>query len=363
MKTLPLLVFLLLLTTSAQAAPPFYHVTDLGTLGKAAGASGADGINDRGQIVCHYSLDEGDTPQLPFLWENGTLKRLHLPPHIYDNGERPWSINNRGELAGTVSVEDENHGACLIRGHLKLLKRLGEGFALNQSEAYGINDSGQIVGYAAIKRDPHIVVDLIPHAVLWQNGVVHDLGTLGGPASVAFVINEKGDVVGISDALHGKNYVFLYHAGKLAPLSSPPEKADFSPIGMNGLDQIVGTSYAKSVDKYGEPRSVPVLWSGKVLTNLCRGNKKYKYGTANAINFEGQIVGSVNDGAADYDGGYADHAELWQDGISYDLNKRIQPGAGWMLTEATSINSHGWIVGTGIHNGHTRAFLLTPVKQ
>ena len=70
----------------------------------------------------------------------------------------------------------------------------------------------------------------------------------------------------------------------------------------------------------------------------------------------------MNDGAADYDGGYTDHAELWQDGIGYDLNKLIQPGTGWRLSEATSVNSHGWIVGTGIHNGHTRAFLLTPVK-
>jgi len=363
MKTLPLLVFLLLLTTSAQAAPPFYHVTDLGTLGKAAGASGADGINDRGQIVCHYSLDEGDTPQLPFLWENGKLKRLHLPPQIYDHGERGLSINNRGELAGTFSIGDENPRACVISGgHLQLLKRLGEGFEINESRAYGMNDSGQIVGSAAIKDNPLAIVPF-SHAVLWQNGVVHDLGTLGGPASVAFVINEKGDVVGISDAPHGKNYVFLYHAGKLAPLSSPHEKADFSPIGMNDFNQIIGTSDAKSADKYGQGRHVPVLWSGKMLTNLCRGNKKYKYGTANAINIMSQIVGSVNDGAADYDGGYADHAELWQDGISYDLNKRIQPGAGWMLTEATSTNSHGWIVGTGIHNGHTRAFLLTPVKQ
>ena len=363
MKTIASIVFFLLLTTSVQAAPPFYRVTDLGTLGKVAGISVADGINNRGQIVCHYSLDKGDTPQLPFLWENGKLKRLHLPPQIYDNGPRPWSINNRGELAGTVAGDEFDQRACLITGgHLQLLKRLGEGFSINKGEAYGINDSGQIVGYTSIRQDPHFVTDPIPHAVLWQNGVVHDLGTLGGPASVAFVINEEGDVVGISDGPHGKNYVFLYHAGKLVPLSSPPEKADFSPIGMNGLDQIVGTSDAKSVDKFGQGRDVPVLWSGKVLTNLCHGNKKYKYGTANAINFEGQIVGSVNDGEADEDGGYANHAELWKDGSGYDLNKCVQPTAGWMLSEAISINSHGWIVGTGIHNGHTRAFLLTPVK-
>ena len=134
---------------------------------------------------------------------------------------------------------------------------------------------------------------------------------------------------------------------------------------MNDSGQIVGTSDAKSNDKYGGERSIPVLWSHNTLTNLCHGNKKYKYGEANAINDQGQIVGSVNDGAPvnENDNAYVDHAELWQAGSGYDLNKRIQPGLGWMLSEATSINNHGWIIGTGTHNGHTRAFLLTPVKQ
>src|SRR5690348_3472134 len=45
--------------------------------------------------------------------------------------------------------------------------------------------------------------DLFVHASLWQNGVITDLGTLGGPNSVAPEAepqpNEKGEVAGASD--------------------------------------------------------------------------------------------------------------------------------------------------------------------
>ncbi|HEX8735601.1 MAG TPA: hypothetical protein VF721_09780, partial [Pyrinomonadaceae bacterium] len=60
-----------------------------------------------------------------------------------------------------------------------------------ESAAYGINNSGQIVGYAfnaAQKR----------RAFLYTNGQMQDLGTLGGQTATALGINDAGKVVGYS---------------------------------------------------------------------------------------------------------------------------------------------------------------------
>jgi probable HAF family extracellular repeat protein len=43
-----------------------------------------------------------------------------------------------------------------------------------------------------------------------------------------------------------------------------------------------------------------------------------------------------------------------------DLNSLIPAGSGWVLTGANAINNRGQIVGSGVLNGQTQAFLLTP---
>ena len=58
-------------------------------------------------------------------------------------------------------------------------------------DAYGINDSGQVVGTGVNPSGQ-------THAFLYQNGTVTDLGTLGGVTSEAWGINASGQVVGDS---------------------------------------------------------------------------------------------------------------------------------------------------------------------
>src|SRR5689334_18024947 len=55
------------------------------------------------------------------------------------------------------------------------------------AQAVAINNVGQIVGKSA------------NHAFLWENGVLTDLGTLGGHVSSANAINDLGQVVGESE--------------------------------------------------------------------------------------------------------------------------------------------------------------------
>jgi probable HAF family extracellular repeat protein len=60
------------------------------------------------------------------------------------------------------------------------------------SFAYAVNASGQVAGHTCLGTDG----GLIYHAYRWTNGVMQDLGTLGGAQSGAYGINDAGIVAG-----------------------------------------------------------------------------------------------------------------------------------------------------------------------
>jgi len=84
----------------------------------------------------------------------------------------------------------------------------------SQSVAYGINDSGQVTGQAAIGRDNQLT-----HAFLYSGGVMRDLGTLGGDLSNGHALNAAGQVVGSAQMADGSNRAFLYADGVMHDLN------------------------------------------------------------------------------------------------------------------------------------------------
>ena len=182
-----------------------------------------------------------------------------------------------------------------------------------------------------------IALDFQTRAFLWQNGVMQDLGTLGGTDAEAVLINESGQVVGWSYTSSAPSPScgpplgflttgsFLWEKGKgmvnLGTLGGTCTLA----INLNNRGQVVGLSYLT-----GDQSAQAFLWDRGTFTDLGGANS-----AANAINDAGEIVGYVGT----QNGGF--HAALWKNGLLTDLGNVGNDAC----TFALSINSQGQLVG------------------
>ena len=81
------------------------------------------------------------------------------------------------------------------------------------SVANAINESAQIAGSS-------VVTGTTRHAFLYSDGVMADLGTLGGASSEALAINERGEVVGSSQTSSGATRAFVWRDGVMTDLNT-----------------------------------------------------------------------------------------------------------------------------------------------
>lgn len=130
--------------------------------------------------------------------------------------------------------------------------------------------------------------------MLWQNGSVISLGSLGGTyTNVAYDINNRSQVVGVSD-LPGDTtaHAFFWEKGKMTDLGTLPGDFFSVAFAINGKGQVVG----QSCDQNGNCRAF-VWWNG-VMTDLnalvSQSSSLYLY-VANDINDLGEIVGQAVD--------------------------------------------------------------------
>jgi probable HAF family extracellular repeat protein len=142
------------------------QMTDLGTLGGTF--SEALAVNRTGDVA-------GDSNGHVFLVDNG--KMTDLGPGT------AAGINDFGEIAGTAQ-----HAFLISGGKQTILPDLSS-YGGGISGASGINNNHQIVGGSDNAQG-------WGHAVLWHNGTITDLGTLGGTQSAAYAINNLGRVTG-----------------------------------------------------------------------------------------------------------------------------------------------------------------------
>ena len=106
------------------------------------------------------------------------------------------------------------------------------------SYAVGVNDSGQVVGYAWTSSGSS-------NAFLYSGGSMQNLGAFGGKSSDAQGINNNGQVVGNAYTSGNLDNAFLYSGGSMQDLGGGTYSvAD----GMNNSGQIVGVATTSNGD-------------------------------------------------------------------------------------------------------------------
>ena len=275
------------------------------------------------------------------------------------------AVNNRGQVAGGAlnTIPDPYAGIFFVPGATQVhafrwtesdgMQDLGT-LGGPDSTAFDINERGQIAGWSFTDSTVNPITGLPTLApFLWENGKMLDLGTLGGVFGQSFGLNNRGQVVGISH-LSGDviSHPFLWDRGVLTDLGT------FG--GDNGEATWISDAgdVAGSADFPGNQIHHSALWHGGVVTDLGTADGD-PCSRAYGINSKRQIVGSSTD-CTNYV-----HASLWEDGgPMVDLNTLIPPNSGLQLTLALYINDRGEIATHGtLTNGDEHAFLLIPCDE
>ena len=310
-----------------------YHLTDLGTLG--GDQSAAYAISSAGQVVGDSSLT-GNSGLHAFSKFAGGLSDLGVLDG-YTNSTAT-AVNSSGQIVGysfTATPQlSLNRAYYYSNGMMVDLGTLGG----SGSQAFGINGAGNVVGQSDDAGGNR-------HAFFYSSETMKDLGTLGGSESLAYGINSNSVIVGSANLAGDSNYhAFSYRQGVMSDLGALEDGTSVA-YAINDAEMIVGYSMAN------QQRHATLFNAGSVLDLDPTGHSGSE---AYGINSAGQIVGYAGN-----------KAFLYTNGAMYDLNSVLDGSSdGWWLLAALGINDSGCIVGYGTSpQGDSHAFLLTPVPE
>jgi len=359
------------------------HVKDLGTLADGWSSQGS-WISESGDITGVAQNGEIDPligiPEFRgVLWRHGRMTDLGTLEGGYETVA--ISVNSRGNVAGFAlnTVSDPYclfaPGFCNTQTRAFLWRKgvMHELGTLGGPDAGGfyVNEHDQVAGYSYINSTANAVTDAcganVPTAdpFLWDSGKgMTDLGTLGGTCGLPAAINNRGQVVGLSDLAGDATFhPFLWDINGLQDLGTfggNNGQANW----INDAGYVVGKA-----DLPGSQTHDAFVWKNGVMTDLgtLAGDS---CSNAYDVNSRGQVVGTSEDQSL-CDIPTGEHAFLWENGTMVDLNSLISANSSLELTFAYAINDQAEIAGTGLPSGCTpdqidfcgHAFVLIPCDE
>jgi len=306
-------------------------VIDLGTFGGAFGLATMN--NNRQQVVgctssdipdpfaptgVFYGIGTGPQQLRAFRWQGKQLQDLGTLGGPDACGV--W-INDRGQIAGasfTNSIVNPATGLPTLDPFLWENERMLDLGTLGGTVGFAelMNNRGQVIGISSLAEEPGACITAAVfgtpgcHAFLWDRGILTDLGTLGGNFSIPNWINEAGEIVGVASNQNEQTvFGFVWKKGVMTNLGTLPGDCGSQAFGLNSGGQVVGQSIS--------------------------------------------CDGSTN------------RAVLWEkEGPALDLNTLVNPGSGLLLTDPKIVNDAGEIVLEGLlSNGDAHSVVLIPCKE
>jgi probable HAF family extracellular repeat protein len=293
------------------------------------------GLNEQGVVV---GSTDGFGDRTFWIWRNGQ-RETHLLGGGYRGG--PTGIDNRGRVIGWFETGEwyidvwgdivyPYHGFIWEDGVLTELGTLG-GWT---SAATWINDAGVVLGAADDAQDNRL-------PVMWREGHLRSLQTLATNAQRWKLAIESHYVAADGRIWGAGTYLGEDHVYEIMPQTD----GNYSIRSRGRIDAIDPRIHA--LNKYGQAvgagwlengplgrRFEAFLWHETDMTRL--GTLGKADSRSKSINSFAQVVGFYDSASP--------RAFLWEDGVMYDLNDLIPPDARMTLYRAVAINDSGQIV-------------------
>ncbi|MFN7936918.1 MAG: hypothetical protein U0R19_26590 [Bryobacteraceae bacterium] len=312
---------LLALILAPQAfAAPFYTLTEIGTLGGPFSIGRA--INSSGRVAGNSTLPSNTSHAISW---SGSLTDL-TPAH--PNRSLAYGINDSGQIVGIADVDPSSSADRAFYfdgGPMQFFNSL----AAVRSYAWDINNSGVAVGTL---QEPFVGL----YGVVWNSltGTPQPLPVQIGTFTEALAINDAGEMAGQIQG-PGLSHAMRLAGGTVQDLGTLGGSASTAyAISENGL--IAGTS-----DIAGGAYHA-FVWDGTTMHDL--GALAGGYSVASGVNSAGFVAGYS------YDAPFNIVGTLWEGSTMHIMDDLVVNLNGRQIGQLLAINESGQITGM-LRNG------------